>query len=64
MKPCLSSLVKPAFFVLVFGFSKSLRKEREKIDVVLVISGFNVERVLQNLLSTGELVERFSGLLR
>ena len=64
MKPCLSSFVKPAFFVLVFGFSKSLRKERVKIDVVLVISGFNVERVLQNLLSTGELVERFSGLLR
>ena len=64
MKPCLSSFVKPAFFVFVFGFSKSLRKEREKIDVVLVISGFNVERVLQNLLSTGELVERFSGLLR
>ena len=50
--------------MLVFGFSKSLRKEREEIDVVSVISGFNVERVLQNLLSTGELVERFSGLLR
>ena len=64
MKPCLSSFVKPVFFVLVFGFSKSLRKEREEIDVVSVISGFNVERVLQNLLSTGELVERFSGLLR
>ena len=49
--------------MLVFGFSKSLRKEGEKIEVVSVISGFNMERVLQNLLSTGELVERFSGLL-
>ena len=49
----------PAFFVLVFGFSKSLRKEREKINVVSVISSFDMERVLQNLLSTGELVERF-----
>ena len=57
MKPCLSSFVKPAFFVLVFGFSKSLRKEREKINVVSVISGFDMERVLQNLLSTGELAE-------
>ena len=49
MKPCLSSFVKPVLFVLVFGFSKSLRKEREEIDVVSVMSGFNVERVLQNL---------------
>ena len=49
--------------MLVFGFSKSLRKEREKINVVSVISGFDMERVLQDLLSTGELVESVLGLL-
>ena len=51
MKPCLSSFVKSAVFVLVLGFSKSLRKERERIDLISVISGFEMERVLQNLLS-------------